>query len=90
MLNRLVTAERSDIRLLVCDLSVSPYVDLAGSRMLHELHGALAARGIAPRIVGARGSIRDLLRADGVSEKVGGLGRVVTLESVLASPSVLT
>ena len=36
-----------DIRLVVCDLSASPYVDLAGSRMLHELHGDSAARGAA-------------------------------------------
>ena len=73
----------SDIRLVVCDLSASPYVDLAGSRMLHELHGELAARGIALRIVGARGRVRDLLRADGIGEKVGGLDRAVTLDSLL-------
>jgi hypothetical protein len=36
------------------------------------------------RIVGARGRVRDLLRADGVGEKVGGLERVVTLDSLLA------
>ena len=30
----------SDIRMVVCDLSASPYIDLAGSRMLHELHRA--------------------------------------------------
>ena len=69
---------------MVCDLSASPYIDLAGSRMLHELHDELAARGIALRIVGARGRVRDLLRADGVGEKVGGLERVVTLDSLLA------
>ena len=74
---------RSDIRLVVCDLSASPYVDLAGSRMLHELHGELAARGIALRIVGAHGWVRDLLRADGIGEKVGGLDRTATLDSLL-------
>ena len=73
----------SDIRLVVCDLSASPYVDLAGSRMLHGLHNELAARGVALRIVGARGRVRDLLRADGMAEKVGGLDRVVTLDSLL-------
>src|SRR5499426_787163 len=84
VLNR-ISAAGADVRLVVCDLSASPYVDLAGSRMLHELQGELAARGIALRVVGARGRVRDLLRADGVGEKVGGLDRVVTLESVLAA-----
>ena len=37
----------SVIRLAVCDLSAAPYLDLAGSRMLHELHAELASRGIA-------------------------------------------
>jgi sulfate permease, SulP family len=77
-------AER-DVRLVVCDLSASPYVDLAGSRMLHQLHGELAGRGIALQIVGARGRVRDLLRADGIGEKVGGLDRFATLDGLLGS-----
>jgi SulP family sulfate permease len=51
--------------------------------MLHELHAHLAARGIAFRIVGARAFVRDLLRADGVGEKVGGLDRAVSLHDLL-------
>ena len=51
--------------------------------MLHELHRELAARGVALRIVGAHGSVRDLLRADGIGEKVVGLDRIVTLDTLL-------
>jgi high affinity sulfate transporter 1 len=83
ILNRLREAGGSDIRTVVCDLSASPYLDLAGSHMLHELHGELTARGITLRIVGAHGRVRDLLRADGVGEKVGGLDRVDTLDGFL-------
>ncbi|KAA5602072.1 SulP family inorganic anion transporter [Blastochloris sulfoviridis] len=71
------------VRLVVCDLSASPYLDLAGSRALHALHDELAARGIALRIVGAHGRVRDLLRADGLDRKVDGLDREVTLEGLL-------
>jgi high affinity sulfate transporter 1 len=73
-----------DARLVVCDLSASPYLDLAGARMLHELHDVLSSRGAALRIVGAHGWARDLLRADGVSEKVGGVERTVTLDALLS------
>jgi MFS superfamily sulfate permease-like transporter len=83
VLKRLGGAGPFDIRLVVCDLSASPYLDLAGSRMLHELHGELTARGIALRIVGGHGWVRDLLRADGVGEKVGGLERTATLDHLL-------
>ena len=82
VLNRLQAAP-SDLRLVVCDLSASPYLDLAGSRMLHELHGELTARGIALRVVGAHGRVRDLLRADGMDQKVGDLDRAATLNSLL-------
>jgi hypothetical protein len=41
-----VEAEVKTIRLVVCDLSTSPNVDLAGVRMFLELHTELAKRGI--------------------------------------------
>jgi len=83
VLERLRNSQQGDIRAVVCDLSASPYIDLAGSRMLRLLHTELAARGITMRIVGARGRVRDLLRADGIGEIVGGLGRRTTLDTVL-------
>src|SRR6188472_100748 len=58
------------IRAVVCDLSASPHLDLAGARMLNALNDQLAARGIAFQIVGARGRVRDLLRADGLAAKL--------------------
>ena len=51
--------------------------------MLHELHSELTSRGIALRIVGAHGLVRDLLRADGISDKVGELDRIATLDDLL-------
>jgi sulfate permease, SulP family len=84
LLKRLDAIGAKGIRLVVCDLSASPYIDLAGSRMLHELHRELNARGITLRVVGAHGWVRDLLRADGVEEKVGGIHRTLTLDRLLS------
>lgn len=81
---RLAAVAARDTRLVVCDLSASPMMDLSGSRMLHELHAELDARGIALGIVGAHGSVRDLLRADGLGDKVVGLDRRTTLQALLA------
>ena len=83
VLSRVAAGTPSEVRLVVCDLSASPFVDLAGSRMLHNLHAELVARGAALRVVGARGSVRDLLRADGIAEKVGGIDRMTTLDNLL-------
>jgi len=83
VLSRLGETKTGTIRRVICDLSAAPYLDLAGTRMLHELHAELASRGITLRIVGAHGVARDLLRADGVEEKVGSLDRAATLDGVL-------
>ena len=83
VLKHLDAADGAAIRLVICDLSAGPYIDLAGSRMLHTLHGELANQDIALRIVGAHGAVRDLLRADGIGEKVGGLTRTETLDNLI-------
>jgi high affinity sulfate transporter 1 len=85
VLNRLQAAGATSIRLVICDLSASPYLDLAGSRMLHELHTKLDAQGIALQIVGAHGRTRDLLRADGIGDKVGGLDRLATIQALIGT-----
>jgi SulP family sulfate permease len=83
VLRRLEAAPPAGIRLVVCDLSASPFIDLSGSRALHELHKQLAARSVALRVVGARARVRDLLRADGLAEKIGRFDRVTTLDAVV-------
>lgn len=73
----------TDIRLVACDLSASPYIDLAGARMLHDLHDELASRHIAFRIVGAHAQLRDLLRAEGLAEKTDSTQWLRSLDSML-------
>jgi len=83
VLARLAREEPSYFRLVVCDPSASPHVDLAGSQMLHKLHTELVTRKIELRIVGATGSVRDLLRADKLDEKVGTIERDITIDKPL-------
>lgn len=73
----------SGIKLVACDLSASPYIDLAGARMLHDLHDELASRHVGFCIVGAHGQLRDLLRAEGLAEKTDSGEWLRTLDSVL-------
>jgi len=73
----------ADIKLVVCDLSASPYIDLAGARMLHDLHDKLASAHIAFCIVGAHAQLRDLLRAEGLAEKTDSAAWLRSVDSVL-------
>ncbi|HTQ37933.1 MAG TPA: SulP family inorganic anion transporter [Pirellulales bacterium] len=63
------------LRLVICDLSDTPMVDVAGAKMLGELHTNLAKREIPLRIVEAHAKVRDLLRAEALEDRVGYLGR---------------
>jgi MFS superfamily sulfate permease-like transporter len=73
----------ADLRLVVCDLSDSPMVDVAGARMLLGLSAELAKRNAALRIVEAHSRNRDLLRAVGLEEQVGYFGRHMTVDQAL-------
>ena len=69
--------------LLVLDLSSSPGVDVAGARMLLGLQEALGAAGTSVRLVGARASVRDLLRMERLEERVGPIDRRMTVADVV-------
>jgi high affinity sulfate transporter 1 len=71
------------LRLVVCDLSDSPVVDVAAARMLTGLHCDLVKRGTRFRIVGANAKVRDLLRAEGLEERIGPLGRNTTIDELI-------
>jgi sulfate permease, SulP family len=78
-----VRASAAPLRLVVCDLSATPNVDVAGARTLAQLHGALQSAGIAFRLAGAHAAVRDLLRAEGLEERAGYFGRRITAVDVV-------
>ena len=73
------------VRHVVCDLSASPMMDLAGARMLSELADTLASNGIDLIVTNAHGRVRDLLRAEGLDQKIQGVARGGLLEIELAA-----
>jgi MFS superfamily sulfate permease-like transporter len=76
-------AEVKSLRLVVCDLSTSPTVDLAGARMFLDLHTELAKRGMILRLVEAHASVRDLLRIEGAEDRVGRIDRFSTVDDAI-------
>jgi sulfate permease, SulP family len=78
-----VEAEGKSLRLIVCDLSTSPMVDLAGAKMFLDLHTELAKRQMILRLVEAHASVRDLLRIEGAEDRVGRIDRFATVDDVI-------
>jgi high affinity sulfate transporter 1 len=71
------------VRLVICDLSASPVVDLAGARMLAALHAALHASGTELKLVGAHAEVRDMLRAASLEDRVGHIGRLASVADLI-------
>jgi MFS superfamily sulfate permease-like transporter len=71
-------------RRVVYDLSNTPYVDVAGARMLRRLHDELADKEIELRVVGAHSEVRDRLRFEKLQEWVGPINRHVSLGEAVA------
>jgi high affinity sulfate transporter 1 len=72
------------LRLVICDLSNSPYVDLAGARLLARLHDELKAMNIELLVVEAHATERDILRAEGLEKLVGPIDRHISLADAIA------
>jgi high affinity sulfate transporter 1 len=69
---------------VVYDLSNTPYVDVAGARMLRRLHDELARTNIELRVVGGHAAIRDCLRFEKLQDWVGPINRHVSLGEAVA------
>jgi SulP family sulfate permease len=83
---RHVAVAGDGLRLVVWDLSSSPYVDIAGARMLGEVQRELAARSAKLRLVDARAGVRDLLRAE-IGTSVGEVTRRLSIDDAIRDES---
>jgi sulfate permease, SulP family len=69
----------SELQRVVYDLSATPYIDVAGARMLRRLHDELAEKKIGFRVVGAHSDVRDRLRLEKLQDWLGPINRHVSL-----------
>lgn len=83
----LVLAEvrRARPNLVVCDLSTSPFVDLAGAEMLHALEAEVHRLGGRFLVVEAHATVRDRLRRVGLEGPVGRIDRFTSVADAVDS-----
>ena len=78
-----IRRESVPVRLVVCDLSTSPYIDAAGAGMLEQIEEDLKREGIQFRVAEAHAEVREILRATGISESLGGVSRHTALAEIV-------
>ena len=79
-----VRSRPEGLHVVICDLSNSPYLDLAGVRMLARLYDELKMMNIELLVVEAHATQRDILRAEGLDKLVGPIHREISLADTLA------
>ena len=77
ILAELDRASGGPIRTVICDLSASPRMDLAGVRMLAALQEELGRRGVDLVVTNAHGRVRDLMRAEGLEQRIRGIAAAI-------------
>jgi SulP family sulfate permease len=77
-------AAKEGLQRVICDMSNVPYTDVAGARMLLRLHEEFQARGVTFKIVEAHGPVREMLRKEGLEQKIGTITRLESLADLIA------
>ena len=70
-------------RLVVIDLSASPYVDLQSAHELAGMADELRAKGVRVRVVEARSAVRDRLNGEGLGTRLGSISRFMSVADAL-------
>ncbi len=84
---RTVRASPTPVKFVICDLSTTPYMDVAGAQMLGRLQEELAAEGIIFRVAEAHAEVRDIIRAAIEYRRLGRISRFTTISAILTELS---
>ena len=85
-----VRSRPEGLHVVICDLSNTPYLDVAGTRMLAHLYNELKLMNIELLVVEAHATERDILRAEGLDKLVGPIHRETSLVDALADLKIET
>ncbi|ABR89300.1 sulfate transporter [Janthinobacterium sp. Marseille] len=77
-----IERQAAPVKLVIFDLSSSPYSDIAAAEMLLDLQEELQERGITLKLSNLTGEVRDLLRRDGLDLKFD-IGPRAGVESIV-------
>ena len=79
--------ETTKVQRLIIDLSASPLVDLQSAHSLAAFAQELSAKNIKVQVVEARSSVRERLRAEELSDTLGGVNRFTSVADAVEGSS---
>jgi sulfate permease, SulP family len=73
------------LKTVIWDFSTTPYVDIAGAKLIKRLYLDLKSKGISLKIAEAHASVRDMLRAEEIEYLLGHISRKVSVDDLVNS-----
>jgi SulP family sulfate permease len=80
---------QAGLRRVIADLSNVPYVDVSGARMLRRLYQELKELNVELRVAEAHGTVRELLRHEGLEESFGSITRHASLAEMIEEDTTI-
>jgi SulP family sulfate permease len=78
-----IQSSDSSLKIVICDLSTSPYVDREGARIIRRLFFDLKAKNISFKIAEAHAMVRDMLRSEEIETLFGHISRKDSVDELV-------
>ncbi len=78
-----VLIQEGKLKTVIWDLSTSPYLDIAGAKLIYRLYIDLKAKGISLKIAEAHAEVRDILRLEELENLMGHISRKISLDDLV-------
>ena len=75
--------KEDSLKAVIWDMSTSPYVDIAGAKLIKRLYTELNAKGISLKIAEAHAGVRDILRLEEIEDILGHISRKISVDDLV-------
>jgi sulfate permease, SulP family len=79
----LISENVSVVKIVILDLSTSPYIDSSGARLIKKLYLNMESKGIIFKVAEAHSEVRDILRFEDIEHLLGHVSRRDSVHDVI-------
>jgi len=83
-----VASHSGPLQTIIWDLSTSPYVDIAGAKLIKKLYLEFSSQGISLKIAEAHADVREMLRAEEIENMFGHISRKISIDDLVSESTI--
>lgn len=79
----IIANDIDNLKIIIFDLSTSPYIDSSGARLIKKLYVNIESKGVVFKVAEAHSEVRDILRFEDIEHLLGHVSRRDSIHDVL-------